>query len=107
MTGTSVEKLIAEQEKRLAKQFHEIEKVALFNQEKVLSAFREEQIALRHFNPSTGYGYGDDGRAASFAARGTVRSKISAFRTSICPFSKAGTPTTIQRTAFCVLKRCA
>ncbi len=64
MTGTSVEKLIAEQEKRLAKQFHEIEKVALFNQEKVLSAFREEQIALRHFNPSTGYGYGDDGREA-------------------------------------------
>lgn len=28
----------------------------------MLNAFREEEVALRHFNPSTGYGYGDEGR---------------------------------------------
>jgi len=56
------DELIAEQEKRLAPLFREIDAIALFNQEKVLSAFQEEQIALRHFLPSTGYGYGDEGR---------------------------------------------
>ncbi|MGI6192931.1 MAG: aminotransferase class I/II-fold pyridoxal phosphate-dependent enzyme, partial [Christensenellales bacterium] len=35
-----------------------------FNQYKVLSAFQSERIALRHFNPTTGYGYDDDGRDA-------------------------------------------
>ncbi|MDE6274230.1 MAG: methionine gamma-lyase family protein, partial [Clostridiales bacterium] len=54
--------MIAKQEARLNKHFREIDEIALFNQEKVLNAFREEQIALRHFNGSTGYGYGDEGR---------------------------------------------
>ncbi len=56
--------LIAAAETSLASRFSEIDGVALFNQEKVLDAFRGEGIALRHFNPSTGYGYGDDGRDA-------------------------------------------
>ena len=56
------EMILAQAEERLAAQFEAIDKVALFNQEKVLNAFREEQIALRHFNGSTGYGYGDEGR---------------------------------------------
>ncbi|MFQ7076712.1 MAG: methionine gamma-lyase family protein [Christensenellaceae bacterium] len=30
--------------------------------EKVLKAFQRHRVALRHFNPSTGYGYGDEGR---------------------------------------------
>lgn len=58
------EQMIAEQEKRLEAQFRAIDDIALFNQNKVLSAFRKEQIALRHFNPSTGYGYGDEGKEA-------------------------------------------
>ncbi len=48
----------------LAPRFALVDDVALFNQEKVLNAFKEERIALRHFNPSTGYGYGDEGREA-------------------------------------------
>ncbi len=42
--------------------FRRIDEIALVNQEKVLSAFREERIALRHFAATTGYGYGDEGR---------------------------------------------
>ncbi len=42
--------------------FAKIDEISLFNEEKVLSAFREERVALRHFAPSTGYGYGDEGR---------------------------------------------
>lgn len=57
-----VEARIAEQEARLKGLFGEADEIALFNQEKVLNAFREERVALRHFNPSTGYGYGDEGR---------------------------------------------
>lgn len=60
----TVDERIQEQEKRLAPLFSEIEEVALYNQNKVLNAFKEERIALRHFAPSTGYGYGDEGRDA-------------------------------------------
>lgn len=49
-------------EKKLAKQFERLDSVAYFNQEKVLNAFKKNKIALRHFTPTTGYGYGDDGR---------------------------------------------
>ncbi len=59
-----IEARIRRAEERLSPQFRAIDEVALQNQEKVLSAFREEQIALRHFHPSTGYGYGDEGREA-------------------------------------------
>ena len=44
--------------------FEEIEEVALFNQKKVLTAFRNNKIALRHFNGTSGYGYDDSGRDA-------------------------------------------
>ncbi len=60
----TVEEAIGEQEKRLAPLFEQIDEIALFNQNKVLNAFKEEKIALRHFAPSTGYGYGDEGRDA-------------------------------------------
>ena len=58
----TAENRIREAEEKLKDRFAEIDEIALFNQEKVLGAFREEQIALRHFLPSTGYGYGDEGR---------------------------------------------
>lgn len=57
-----MEKLIEKAELKLQPQFKLAEEIALFNQEKVLNAFQKNQIALRHFYPSTGYGYGDDGR---------------------------------------------
>lgn len=49
-------------ETKLAKEFKILEEIALFNQEKVLNAFKNNKIALRHFMGSSGYGYGDDGR---------------------------------------------
>ena len=56
------EKLINQCETELADEFKILENTALFNQEKVLNAFKKNKIALRHFVGSSGYGYGDDGR---------------------------------------------
>lgn len=55
-------KLIERCENNLKDKFKNIEDVALFNQEKVLNAFRKNNIALRHFVGTSGYGYGDEGR---------------------------------------------
>ena len=60
----NVDERIRAAEEQLREKFTQIDEIALYNQEKVLTAFREEQIALRHFMPSTGYGYGDEGREA-------------------------------------------
>ena len=51
-------------EKKLEPQFRCLEDISLFNQEKVLNAFKSNQIALRHFVGTSGYGYGDEGREA-------------------------------------------
>jgi len=56
------EKLIKQCEQKLKKQFEYFEEIALYNQEKVLSAFQKNRLALRHFTGTTGYGYGDEGR---------------------------------------------
>ena len=55
-------KLIEKCETELAKEFKILDEIALFNQEKMLSAFKKNKIALRHFAGSSGYGYGDEGR---------------------------------------------
>ncbi len=57
-----VREAVEKAEKKCAKQFAEAEDIALFNQEKILKAFQNNKIALRHFAPSSGYGYGDEGR---------------------------------------------
>ena len=60
-----IDNLLIEQcEIELAKKFKEFEEIALFNQEKVLNAFKDNQIALRHFSGTSGYGYDDEGREA-------------------------------------------
>lgn len=46
----------------LKDKFKVIEDIAYFNQAKVLKAFEECRVALRHFNGTTGYGYDDEGR---------------------------------------------
>ena len=56
------EELIKSSEKELAPLFSALEEISLYNQEKVLNAFKRNKIALRHFNGTTGYGYGDEGR---------------------------------------------
>lgn len=52
-----VDQMIAPRLKRL-------QEIALFNQSKVLQAFRNNQVSESHFLPSTGYGYDDMGRDA-------------------------------------------
>ncbi|MBR3423411.1 MAG: methionine gamma-lyase family protein [Clostridia bacterium] len=49
-------------EREMRDLFADIDGIAEQNTERVLDAFREEQISESHFTPSTGYGYGDRGR---------------------------------------------
>ena len=56
------EQLISKCEEKLLEKFKYFEDVALYNQEKVLNAFKKNKLALRHFTGTTGYGYGDEGR---------------------------------------------
>ncbi len=58
----TVEQLIKESEEKLIENFKFADEISEYNQEKVLKAFNKRSIALRHFNPTTGYGYGDEGR---------------------------------------------
>ena len=56
------DKIIADAEREYAAEFARIDSIALENQKKVLDAFISCRVSARHFAPSTGYGYGDDGR---------------------------------------------
>lgn len=56
------EKIILKSEQLLKDKFELLDEIALFNQEKVLKAFKKNSLELRHFYGSTGYGYGDDGK---------------------------------------------
>lgn len=58
----TINELISKSEEKLKRQFKKADEISEFNQEKVLKAFNNKGIALRHFNGTTGYGYGDDGR---------------------------------------------
>ena len=55
-------KFIEHCESKLNEKFNLIDDIAYFNQKKVLNAFSEYRIALRHFNGTSGYGY-EIGRA--------------------------------------------
>ena len=46
--------IINECEKELSQSFKTVENIALSNQEKVLNAFQNNRIALRHFAPTSG-----------------------------------------------------
>ncbi|MFA5449411.1 MAG: aminotransferase class I/II-fold pyridoxal phosphate-dependent enzyme, partial [Clostridia bacterium] len=56
--------IIDSAEKNAKEVFLELEDISLFNQKKVLDAFRKNKIADRHFYPTTGYGYDDSQRSA-------------------------------------------
>jgi len=60
----NIARMVDEAEREAAARFAEIDRICQFNQYRVLSAFRSERIALRHFSPTTGYGYDDCGRDA-------------------------------------------
>ena len=49
-------------EEKLKDKFKYIDDVSYFNQVKVMNAFKKYEVANRHFNATSGYGYGDEGR---------------------------------------------
>lgn len=54
--------IVEEAEKKLVSKFSEIDKIAEYNQYKVISAFRNCRVSSRHFMATYGYGNGDEGR---------------------------------------------
>ena len=78
-----IQELIDGSEKSLSKEFRKIDDIALYNQDKVLAAFQKNRVALRHFAPTTGYGYDDIGRdtlakvfADAFSAESAIVSPL-------------------------------
>lgn len=60
----SILSLVADAESTLYEIFRSVEATAEYNQYKVIDAFRQENISPRHFAPTNGYGYSDEGREA-------------------------------------------
>ena len=54
--------LVCSAEKDLVELYNKIDETVLFNQKKVLNAFRDAEVALRHMQGSSGYGYEDISR---------------------------------------------
>ena len=64
MTDTEIRALLDSAERTLSQRFLALEETERTNFARVMEAFRAEHVAVRHFTPTTGYGYGDDGRDA-------------------------------------------
>ncbi len=62
--SSSIQTCVREAESLLSVAFKAAEEIAETNQYKVIEAFREENVSARHFAPTTGYGYSDEGRDA-------------------------------------------
>lgn len=60
----NIDALMAQAEKDCRPVFAALEENEIVNTQRVLSAFQAEDIATRHFSPTTGYGYDDIGRDA-------------------------------------------
>ncbi len=58
----SAKNLISQCETELAPQYAVLDDIALYNQKKVLDAFKNNSIQARHMYGTTGYGYDDAGR---------------------------------------------
>ncbi|MGN1053027.1 MAG: aminotransferase class I/II-fold pyridoxal phosphate-dependent enzyme [Candidatus Scatosoma sp.] len=58
----TAEELIKEAEGELKEAFALADEISEENQAKVIEAFAKNNVALRHFNPTSGYGMGDEGR---------------------------------------------
>lgn len=59
---TNNESFIKKCENKLADKFALIDDISYHNQSKVMQAFSNNNIAIRHFAGTSGYGYGDEGR---------------------------------------------
>lgn len=62
MDKNTAKQLIAQCEIELKDQYARLDDIALYNQQKVLDAFKNQSIQARHMFGTTGYGYDDIGR---------------------------------------------
>ncbi|MCH5164716.1 MAG: methionine gamma-lyase family protein [Clostridiales bacterium] len=85
-----INKLVNEAQENLKDLFAYYEEIALYNQEKVLNAFKDNCVALRHFNGTTGYGYDDIGRDTLNKVFATVFNAEDAI---VSPYFTTGTHT--------------
>lgn len=60
----NIDEIIQNAERNLSSEFENLEKICLYNQKKVLDAFRDNRIAEEHFSTVSGYGHDDMGREA-------------------------------------------
>ena len=58
----NIQALIAQAEQNCQPVFSALEETEIRNTRRILDVFREEEVATRHFAPTTGYGYDDIGR---------------------------------------------
>lgn len=58
----NVIQIVNKAEQKAQAQFKKLEEIALFNQNKVIDAFRDNNVGQRHFAQTNGYGYDDIGR---------------------------------------------
>ena len=62
MVRNMINKFLKECEQDLKERFEELDDIALYNEKKILKAFQNNHVALRHFYGSTGYAYDDVGK---------------------------------------------
>lgn len=62
MFSEKILNLARECEEACREQFEYIDKIAFANTQKVMGIFAENRLSDRHFVPTSGYGYNDDGR---------------------------------------------
>ena len=62
MDKITAKNLLAKCETELKDQFARLDDIALYNQKKVLDAYKNQAIQARHMFGTTGYGYDDIGR---------------------------------------------
>lgn len=62
MDKKNVVEYVYDCEKKVKKQYDEIDKVSFFNSMKVLNAFHDNKVSEAHLYGTTGYGYNDIGR---------------------------------------------
>jgi len=60
----AIQTLINDAESSLLYAYQKVQQTAEYNQYKVIESFRTHRISARHFLPTTGYGYSDEGRQA-------------------------------------------
>jgi len=64
MDKNAAKSLIIQCERELTEQYARLDDIALYNQKKVLDAFKNNSVQARHLYGTTGYGYDDQGRDA-------------------------------------------